>query len=198
MNGTDAKYLSEMELSSDIGGPKHDTLINLDNYHFWFKTLSPSGNRLHPFDVELLPPPLVDSSQQEKVMSERSLYSVPIADAKRDSERVLHEFLVEYGGPSMLSAGSTGLPPDEMVERTAAGEKKPRKRKPDDTDEEAARALSGEAETGDVSTVLPSWNQLPSQQKEGGRIDTGELLSKLVDLANSEEVKDPEAPDSGD
>lgn len=188
MNGSDAKYLSENELSSEIGGPKHDTLINLDNYQFWFKTLGPNGNRLHPFDVELLPPLPVDPAQQQTVMADRSRYSIPIEEAKRESERVLHEFLVKYGGPSMISAGATGLPPDVLVEHTASGDQKPRKRKPDDTDAQAARALSGEGEKTGSSTELPSWNQLPSQQSISDS-ETEELLSGLIDIANPDEPK---------
>jgi hypothetical protein len=193
VNGADAEYLAQKELSSDIGGPKHDTLINLDTFQFWFKTLGPKGNRLQPFDAELLRPLPVDVSQQQAVFENRSQYSVLIEDAKRDSERVLNDFLMKYGGPSMLSAGATGLPPDEMVERTAAGDRKPRKRTPDDTDSEAARALSGEAEKGDAATVLPSWNQLPSQQKPLSDTETEEFLSGLIDVANTEDPKDPES-----
>jgi hypothetical protein len=106
MNGEDAKYLSENEMSSKEGGPTAATLTNLEPFRSYARIVRADGRVTRPFYFAVAPPKKVNFAQRDAVFNARSKYSLPrdIAEAKA-LEKI--SYLDQYGG-SLLSAGVGG------------------------------------------------------------------------------------------
>lgn len=82
MNGIDARYLSEHELSGDKGGPSADTLIGLDQYKTYARLERATGGVSRPFYFETVGPPDFDAMLADDILRRRANYSIPYEEAE--------------------------------------------------------------------------------------------------------------------
>lgn len=77
VNGEDATYLSEHELSEKFGGPPADTLISMDPYSCYARFMREDNKLSRPFFFLASPPIPTSNNVYQEVMELRKGYAVP-------------------------------------------------------------------------------------------------------------------------
>ena len=103
VNGEDAHKLASEEFATRAGGPSAETLINLEEYTAYVKTVSEDGRRVAPFLLQTAKPLRYDPALAARILDRRRQYSAPIEIARRDAENSYEEI---YGKPALVSAGA--------------------------------------------------------------------------------------------
>jgi hypothetical protein len=111
VNGEDAEELSKREFARTAGGPGMESLINLDPYQAWIRTIDEGGRPLRPFLVNLRKPIEPDDAAAGRVMARRRRYAVPLPMAKEQSLSNLRRWMQNYNLNNLLSDGGGALLP---------------------------------------------------------------------------------------
>jgi Type IV secretory pathway, VirD4 components len=110
MNGEDARYISENELSAKDGGPAASTLTNLEPYFAYARLVRPDGKLTRPFYFVAREPAKVDEAQAKIVWDKRATYSRSLVDATREAAAQATYLDDQYGGV-LLSNGAQPVNP---------------------------------------------------------------------------------------
>jgi hypothetical protein len=92
MNGEDAAYISDKELSGEKGGPAADTLISLDPHKAYVRLERQTGGLSRPFYFESEAPPEYDHLLAHHIRDLRAGYSLPYEVARRNALEMLTIF----------------------------------------------------------------------------------------------------------
>lgn len=107
VNGEDAEELSKREFARTAGGPGMESLINLDPYQAWIRTIDENGRPLRPFLVNLRTPIDPDESIINRAMALRRDYAVPLEIAKEQASSSLRHWMQVYNLTNMVSDGGS-------------------------------------------------------------------------------------------
>lgn len=182
ISGEDAQKLSLEEFGTDSGGPHPDTLVNLDEYTAYMKTITGGGRRVPAFAFKTAAPLAFDPNLSKLVLKKRAAYSTPIDKARAEAEE---KYNLIYEADTLLSGG---------VSSGKVGKVKEYK---DLDHQEAANILIGGG--GAVSEILSEQVKPPSSTDSNSPDEIGELQAGLEnDLLALYETMEEKRPNNAE
>lgn len=109
VNGEDADYLAENELSDTFGGPTRDTLISLDPYTCYARIMRKDGKLTRPFFFHTAEPVASNPVIRREVLDERDKYARKRSEAVAEAAEYLNR-IEQYGfySSGKIVAGGSG------------------------------------------------------------------------------------------
>ena len=109
VNGEDADYLAENELSDSFGGPTRDTLISLDPFTCYARIMRKDGKLTRPFFFHTAAPVISNPDIRQEVLDERDKYARKRSEAVAEAAEYLNR-IEQYGfySSGKIVAGGSG------------------------------------------------------------------------------------------